>query len=854
MAALAWAHEMLSLASASQGSPKDSDLPQPATTLIAAWCEALQEPEREVEEKETLLRALRCCRFTEAHDLILHSSLPLLLDHSPSLRLQAAGCLLQYTSSAPSDVLRPLLPPLVSTVTRTFTPLAFQLPSAPSSTLPKLASTLFRLLNALVLKFSPLPLEMTATLAILTSTWMHHGSPPCSGVASPSPSLARGRVPAAQGHLAFGSMSAFAGGSISPRKTRKRAESEVSIASSRATSVGRGVDSGSEDEEGGKTRDRRKDAAQIRLDALTCLCSMATTDAKSLHPHWSLSLADSPYLRSRPTLCTLLEHDPSRSVRDQACKALSAMLDESASYLAIAEDRPSKASFTSLSSSLGDLLSELHSSLSHLIALPLVTGQTESRLALLDLAAKLAANSPYGRMKRPLAWGLAKAVLPLLGSPNPAVMTAAASTLTVIVTRYTATSSSQPFEWTELAAAAEALVEGAKQPEVERAGWSLLAALVPAQAERDWSSAVLRLTSIFSCSSSPSQDAQTAFLVALIRLPSAIAVFPALSALLQQALSSPHPTVRLRACTAISLLPCPSNSPASDESSTFQPWPAALFLASSDPDPDVRAAAARAIGLLAKLETVSEVDEYVGEAVRVLLEQLEKGRQNEEERDGEAEVAGLSWALANCCDTLRVSDFDKIDPLEVLQDVLSLLDDMRSDERTRTSAFRILTALFKLFPPSLPFPDILERVVTTVQAGLAHSSAKVRWNAAIASSSILSSLFAPVTSPSSAPCDRLSLSLFTALSSLLLTDASFKTRIHAVGALSSVVANLPAGTSMELGKMARQAKEKLEKQMEEGEVPNKERSHAEALLKRLSAFLERCDPSVSSLTAAISDL
>lgn len=76
--------------------------------------------------------------------------------------------------------------------------------------------------------------------------------------------------------------------------------------------------------------------------------------------------------------------------------------------------RPTKASFTSLSSRLGEVVSELHLKLASLLSSPASSRHLEFLLALLRLAKTLGDNSPYNRMTRPLAQPLASAVLPLL--------------------------------------------------------------------------------------------------------------------------------------------------------------------------------------------------------------------------------------------------------------------------------------------------------------------------------------------------------------------------------------------------------------------------------------------------------
>lgn len=75
---------------------------------------------------------------------------------------------------------------------------------------------------------------------------------------------------------------------------------------------------------------------------------------------------------------------------------------------------PTKASFTSLSSRLGELVAGLHLKLQSLLSSPALSRHLELLVALLKLAATLGANSPYRRMARPLAQPLASVVAPFL--------------------------------------------------------------------------------------------------------------------------------------------------------------------------------------------------------------------------------------------------------------------------------------------------------------------------------------------------------------------------------------------------------------------------------------------------------
>ncbi len=78
--------------------------------------------------------------------------------------------------------------------------------------------------------------------------------------------------------------------------------------------------------------------------------------------------------------------------------------------------RPTKASFTSLSTRIGEIVGELHLKLGALLVSPVHLGRKELSLDLLRVAQVLGLNGPYGRLKRPLALPLCKAIRPLLRS------------------------------------------------------------------------------------------------------------------------------------------------------------------------------------------------------------------------------------------------------------------------------------------------------------------------------------------------------------------------------------------------------------------------------------------------------
>ncbi|GAA6050250.1 hypothetical protein JCM3770_002755 [Rhodotorula araucariae] len=711
MAALERAREVLAF-STSQGSFEAARIPSSPGALLQLWCDALRTPDLASEDKEVVVRALRCSRFGEHYDPVLAATTPLLLDPLPSLRLQAAGCILYCLSASPAVVSQTHLASLVTYVSRALAPLPYQLPSA-SSTLHRFASTSLRILNTLVLKVHPLSSDTVAAIATILHIWAYYDSTPAGSASPAAPDRSR-----APGHaqLSLGVMSAFM--PVSTTSTRRRKGSTAS-ASSRASSSSR-ADSGDE----GNMGDRRRDSAQVRRDALACLRSLALADPRSLHRHWHFFLADSPYLRTRSTLVSLVEHDPSRSVRLQACAALDALLEDSAPYLALAEDRTASSSFTSLSAKLGEIVSELHLSLSSLLAAPLSVDRRELHLALLALAAQLARNSPYGRLKRPLARQLSRVVLPLLASSEAEVVVAGATTLTVLVSRYVATASSQPYDIEEVMTCASTCVEAERPEEVRAAGWNLLAASVPALPARSWAEELAHLAHNDSARKAVA-EAQTAFLVALSCVPlsvTASAPRPAFASHLAAFIASPHPSVRALACTA---LPSPALSAIC--SPDFDPWRAALVLAAQDSSPLVQRAACRALGLLAKAEHTLRAlaegsdGEDLREAVRLLMRRL---REATRAQSGELDVGGTAWALANCCDALKDSNITVLDAAELSSASVASLAGESSDEQTRTSALRILSFVAGYASPALECP-LYEDCATAIQDGLSHPAAKV---------------------------------------------------------------------------------------------------------------------------------
>ncbi|GAA5993226.1 hypothetical protein JCM5350_007289 [Sporobolomyces pararoseus] len=816
MSAIEWANEVLSLPSSSKFTLiRQEDLPAPADGLAQAWCTELRDDALSEESQKLILKALRLSRLLRSHDLIIDSITPLLVSSSPSIRLQAAGALLQYTSISSSEILQHRTLQIVSTIRKTLAllRLTIQSSSSPSST-SRFVSTCFRILSTVVSKVSTLMKEVFESIVTLLANWIYHG-PSIGGSASPAPS--RGRTTIDSNQLSFGVMSAFAQASISPTKRRPAATS------SRTSSSERGGASESESEDGRKYR--RSDSAQIRLDAVTCLRSLAKNNPRELQRHWHHFLSDSPYLRNRSTLLTLVESDPSREVRLQACSALEAMLEDSSTYLAIAQDRPAKASFTSLSTKVGEIVSELYLSLTSLLDRPVGVGQVELRLSILSVARKLSSCSPYGRMKRSLAGPLAKAISNSLSSEDSDVVEASLSTLSAISERYISTASQQLVAWEEIVVKAEKLLEADLDVRNEISLWRFLASTVVILPEQDWNFALDHIKRNFDQISPSLQAARIGVLLAFFPTTHSYSLtekdtplptsFPTVIPLVLASLDSRYPSSRALACSILAHAFLSSNI----DIRTLD-WANKL---ARDEDSEVSRSAHRSLGLILRDSNDTDSEQY-RQAIGTLID----GFLDDTVCDGD-----VCWSLANGLDGFAQSHISTIDTNRVLQRSISLLSDSSRDEPVYISCLRVLGSMLRLKSGDTDV-EMFEGTFSTFSQALQSSSAKVRWNACTSLNSSLPSLTPSILGSSSFS------RLFGELVDILGNDSSYKVRIHTAALLLTIVnaTNQSAEVNLEkVKRVATEAKGNLQDQLEEGRVQAKERRHVEILIKKLDFLI-----------------
>ncbi|XP_070838818.1 HEAT repeat-containing protein 6 [Chaetodon trifascialis] len=176
-------------------------------------------------------------------------------------------------------------------------------------------------------------------------------------------------------------------------------ESEPSVLSLYPSWRKSSSDSEFSDPEGNAQSKLRLYHGRVRQGALHCLLALVKgLEKRTLYGYWSSFIPDSPTGGLPPlTLLTIILKDPSPKVRACALQVLSAMLDGSRQFLAVAEDTASpRTSYTPLSFSLATAIRELHRALS-LALLAETSPQTLTQV--IKCLAYLVANAPYHRLR-----------------------------------------------------------------------------------------------------------------------------------------------------------------------------------------------------------------------------------------------------------------------------------------------------------------------------------------------------------------------------------------------------------------------------------------------------------------------
>ncbi|KAK9145952.1 hypothetical protein Sjap_005855 [Stephania japonica] len=191
------------------------------------------------------------------------------------------------------------------------------------------------------------------------------------------------------------------GASISSLKANSQSFSEDEKSAHGFTSS----DSEHSDSDGlGKSLDYFR-SSKTRITAFLCIQDLCQADPKSLIAHWTMLLPTSDVLQRRkyePTLMTCLLFDPILKARVAAASTLASMLGGPSSvFLRVAEFNESnkRVPFTSLSSSLGQMLMQIHTGILYLIQHEAHYGMLAPMFRSLML---LISATPYARMPQEL--------------------------------------------------------------------------------------------------------------------------------------------------------------------------------------------------------------------------------------------------------------------------------------------------------------------------------------------------------------------------------------------------------------------------------------------------------------------
>ncbi|XWS61469.1 hypothetical protein CRYUN_Cryun07bG0128200 [Craigia yunnanensis] len=145
--------------------------------------------------------------------------------------------------------------------------------------------------------------------------------------------------------------------------------------------------------------------SKVRVSAIVCVQDLCQADPKSFTTQWTMLLPTNDVLQPRKfeaTLMATLLFDPYLKARMASASALAVMMDGPATvFLQVAEYKESTkcGSFMALSSSLGQILMQLHTG-----TLYLIHHETNSRLLVLvfKILMLLISCTPYSRMPREL--------------------------------------------------------------------------------------------------------------------------------------------------------------------------------------------------------------------------------------------------------------------------------------------------------------------------------------------------------------------------------------------------------------------------------------------------------------------
>ncbi|RUS23174.1 armadillo-type protein [Endogone sp. FLAS-F59071] len=582
---------------------------------------------------------------------------------------------------------------------------------------------------------------------------------------------------------------------------------------------------------GGQSRQR--DDARIRINALSCLQTIAKTSPRALYPHWTKFIPDTPttvfssptiHTPQPPSLFTILARDPAYTVRVAACNALMAILDGAKQYLSVAAERDAKSgsSFTSLSEKMAFITRELHIGL----AATIVKETHQAVLVLLFKCARvLVENCSYDRLSPGY---LTKLYVVLVGYQTTSIPLIRSASLNAIAAVVDAKSGQNeigelmqgesleppvltvtaelPTRHNLLGLLREIVGSPDEAPAVRCEAWSVFCACTRTQpnvVRETWPELKPILQAALADADPSIRTAALTFTEAYTKALSELVVEKndlashgswwdeALDRYIQQCSEDKFAPVRALACD------CLSNMPTEifvGLTKNRQRLCVVLLLGlASDDDGNVRAAACRALGVFILFQDLREDPLFITDMAMAVLLQL---------ADKNVLVrVRASWALGNLCDALVLQKNEKSAAnvseslsqdlwLEIVRVSLAISSD---NDKLKPNGVRALGSIMCVGPKEYISRDnglLMKEVVVGLIKNIDAGSLKVRWNACHAASNMLLNPDLPLGMIPHPATGQMYLApwtvpLYDSLLKSLRQCKNFKVRINAALALAS---------------------------------------------------------------------
>ncbi|GBC04366.1 hypothetical protein RclHR1_05640009 [Rhizophagus clarus] len=623
---------------------------------------------------------------------------------------------------------------------------------------------------------------------------------------------------------------------------------------SRMKSIGRSwlsSDSEISDGEHSQSVRKRNEDSRIRANALGCLQSIARTSPKMLHQYWNHFLPyTEPTETSPPSLFTIIACEPIATVRILACSVISTMIDGSKQYLAVADDRDAKTSFTSLSAKLGTIVRELHAGLFRVI---LREDYNPVLAQLLKCCNVLVNNAAYDRLSLNYLSRIYHTTANFLVHSDNAVRLATMTLISTImdckacikevdkllsdtiINRTSADITRLPFfqnyqEMNLLSYLVLVIGSNEQLPVMRIESWGILCAcarthfsIVSLEWERINPLVVTDLAS-------EDEKIRTAAMTFLVEYAKAFSggnrntggdderimvqevqqeIIPKVFQWWDSIIAQHIQGSSVDKCHAVKALTCdfmshiPSNifSALSAEKRNF--CTKTLLGLSKHESPNVRAAACRGLGVYI-LFPILQQDTFASDMVLSVIQQM-------------ADQAILvrvrsSWALGNLCDTMVLlsnpannqgmsnTNTEFLIRVMWIRIVKAALAASNDNEKVRPNGVRALGSIIHVSPTNFLEREerhLIKDVVLSLIKNFESGTLKVRWNACYAAANMLRNPNFPIGSKS----NSWSVQLYEALIKAVQTSKNFKVRINACLALSTPTTRAKYGDTVMLCKI-----------------------------------------------------